>query len=912
MSKLVYNEEWKQMELYERTGHLETQFIVPPFMMDGDNLTPFMFTMFPWKSTFYLFGRYNAKTDMIQCVIAGPPHQKYKVSFSDGNSPYGWKIKKHGVTRLTMENLSKSDKVIAALITKFLAILGKESFPNYVREIIKADAFDLEDIIGIPMAMLRLSHKEGVLDAKRSCIGSWSFFGPSLPVAFCKCYLKVVVYHDSIGRIKPTVKALPLGIVEEQVVQDERIDYLYPEAPEQGGIIRLDDDKLTNQTIMAQTNVKIRKKKKRKGEKISQATSSVNSADETASDDLSLETNLSSKKESPIRISIQSSTPVDSNSSSNINSSKTSVSPDRSSRLSEAESVGKSSQNNVSKQSGSATITEKVRKVKRMKLRKKRHGAVEPKKQQHKSRSKSNKRKRVVKNKKASAKSHSPNGKMSSRHQHKASPTSRHRTISRDRDASRSTSIIVKIRKKKKRDHHGKAKIRKHKSKPVSRPIKEKKHHSSGTRSLCIDLNKIKRKRRAKSSESRSKARERELESEAIKSKRSKADSLLDDPKLKQSRNHKSKPKSPIKHRRRYHHHHSKENYRTIAKKPEREKREKKFNEKQVKSRVEKSADHEEKVLKHGHKRVVPTKRKKQRGKISQSRTGSHEFKHEDSKLTSRDERKRHAHVTISTARNRHNHSNKRLKVEPRSRSINSRTEQKRTIRRKKKLDGSEDGSNGSRNMKRDKILIKLEASPTRKKPTNQTQEQGSKSITIKLESRKNRNKKANESPISSTKSEVRKKPHTQIDSKPDNDRNNKKKAHHQEKYPDGHHSQSTTIHAKLNLKRKKRAKTPPKLPNKVAKPEPKRIITPSSRMARLTFNKRKDRMSIESKSSKSETSIQISTNDEEDNVSQEDEARSRFVSAMLKDKRKLRAAVLHKVKSRKHQNHRPKEAALV
>ncbi len=217
MAKLTYNEEWDQMEQIEQSGHMETQFIVPPYMTDGDNLTPFQFTMFPWRSTFYLFGRYNAKSDMIQCVIAGPPHHKYKVSFSDGNSPYGWKIKKHGITRYTMKNVGWSDKIIGQFINSFLALAGSEPSPAYLREIIKADAFACEDIIGIPMAMLRMSHKKGVMDAKAMCIGAWSFFGPSLPEAFCRCHLKVMLYHDNWKRPKQLIPFREMALKRDNI-----------------------------------------------------------------------------------------------------------------------------------------------------------------------------------------------------------------------------------------------------------------------------------------------------------------------------------------------------------------------------------------------------------------------------------------------------------------------------------------------------------------------------------------------------------------------------------------------------------------------------------------------------------------------------------------------------------------------
>ncbi len=190
------------MELVEESGYFETQFVVPPYMKDGDNLTPFQFRVFTWHSAFYLFGRYNEEKDMVEYVIAGPAGYKYKISFADGNSPYGWKVKKHGTTRNNALNLGISDRVIGCLLDKFLVMVGKEPSPDYLRDIVKADAFATEEIIGVPLAIMRLSHRDGVMDAKEKCIGPWSFYGPSLPEAFCRCRLKVMIYCPSMEEHK--------------------------------------------------------------------------------------------------------------------------------------------------------------------------------------------------------------------------------------------------------------------------------------------------------------------------------------------------------------------------------------------------------------------------------------------------------------------------------------------------------------------------------------------------------------------------------------------------------------------------------------------------------------------------------------------------------------------------------------
>ena len=198
MAKLRYNEDYDQMELEEESGSFETQFMVPPYMKDGDNLTPFQFQVLPRRLKFYIFGRYNEGKDLAEFVVAGPSGYRYKISFADGNSPYGWKIKKHGLTRSNSVNLDVTDKMIGFCLDRFLVMVGKDPAPDYQRDIVQADAFSMEEIIGVPMAMMRLSHRNGVLDAREKCIGPWSFYGPSLPEAFCRCRLKVVIYPTKV------------------------------------------------------------------------------------------------------------------------------------------------------------------------------------------------------------------------------------------------------------------------------------------------------------------------------------------------------------------------------------------------------------------------------------------------------------------------------------------------------------------------------------------------------------------------------------------------------------------------------------------------------------------------------------------------------------------------------------------
>jgi hypothetical protein len=221
----MYNDGADQMELTAESGSIDTMFIVPPWMKDGDTLTPFQFRVLPSRVTFYFFGRYdiyatmddtsdfasdryNAAKDLAEFVVAGPPGYKYKIGLADGNSPYGWKIKKHGLTRSSAASLSFVDRAIGFCVEKFLVMVGKEASPDYFRDIVQADAFAMEEIIGVPMAMVRLSEKHGLMDAKEKCIGPWAFYGPSLPETFCRCRLKLLIYPPTgISKALDTIKA---------------------------------------------------------------------------------------------------------------------------------------------------------------------------------------------------------------------------------------------------------------------------------------------------------------------------------------------------------------------------------------------------------------------------------------------------------------------------------------------------------------------------------------------------------------------------------------------------------------------------------------------------------------------------------------------------------------------------------
>ena len=151
----------------ESSGKFVACFEVQPKLKPGDQTVPLQLEAFNRKVPFFFYGRYNDKKDIIEHVLAGPSGYRYKLSLSDGQNPYGWKVKKHGVINCDSNNME--------------------------------EAFKTEEIFGIPMAMLRLS--TGAVDLKEHYIKPWSFYGPTLPEYFCKCQLKVTIldHQDDAG-----------------------------------------------------------------------------------------------------------------------------------------------------------------------------------------------------------------------------------------------------------------------------------------------------------------------------------------------------------------------------------------------------------------------------------------------------------------------------------------------------------------------------------------------------------------------------------------------------------------------------------------------------------------------------------------------------------------------------------------
>jgi len=208
----------------ESSDIFTTMFIVPPKLKDGDFLSPFQFDVFGGTKTFYFFGRYNEEKDTCEFVLTGSAGSAYKLCLSDGNSPYGWKVKRHGVTKTNPAKEDKgqslnasesqqkdksyvsshSSKAKAAESDDYNASAGGANSDNEstvtvsgdARDRIRERAYKDEETVAVPHAMMRSSSRLGIMDAKYECIKPWSFYGPSLPEYFCRCKLKVIVYAD--------------------------------------------------------------------------------------------------------------------------------------------------------------------------------------------------------------------------------------------------------------------------------------------------------------------------------------------------------------------------------------------------------------------------------------------------------------------------------------------------------------------------------------------------------------------------------------------------------------------------------------------------------------------------------------------------------------------------------------------
>ncbi len=244
-------------------GVYNTMIIIPPKLCKGDYLTPIEFEVFGGAKNFCLFARYNEDKDTVEYALSGSPGSSYKMSISDGNSPYGWKVKRHGTTKTKFSGGGDGPRVLGARadanegppmdMFNTDTVLDSLVFETNDKGRGKADnanrggnatmpaggggggdaraheeIFKREDIVAVPHASMRSSARMGIMDAKYDCVRPWSFYGQSLPEQFCRNKIKVIIYGDEEGAAAAAASdnrgggaASPLGDQDVANIYDE-------------------------------------------------------------------------------------------------------------------------------------------------------------------------------------------------------------------------------------------------------------------------------------------------------------------------------------------------------------------------------------------------------------------------------------------------------------------------------------------------------------------------------------------------------------------------------------------------------------------------------------------------------------------------------------------------------------------
>ena len=100
--QVKYNSEASRFEAECRNGLLDTYFVYPPKMKEGDIL-PNLYVLKVQDATkpFRISGIFDEKLDCLKFVLYGPKDYLYKMSVqleASEDEPYIWKYKKHGET----------------------------------------------------------------------------------------------------------------------------------------------------------------------------------------------------------------------------------------------------------------------------------------------------------------------------------------------------------------------------------------------------------------------------------------------------------------------------------------------------------------------------------------------------------------------------------------------------------------------------------------------------------------------------------------------------------------------------------------------------------------------------------------------------------------------------------------------
>ncbi len=99
--QVIYDVERSTFVVRSDDAHLDTFFVFPPQLQEGDRLPSLLFYIPECEKAFQFDGQYNPQTDNLEFLFDGPSGYSFKVSLSidpGSEKPYIWKAKKHGQT----------------------------------------------------------------------------------------------------------------------------------------------------------------------------------------------------------------------------------------------------------------------------------------------------------------------------------------------------------------------------------------------------------------------------------------------------------------------------------------------------------------------------------------------------------------------------------------------------------------------------------------------------------------------------------------------------------------------------------------------------------------------------------------------------------------------------------------------
>ena len=178
--KIAYNPANKHFEANCSDGILDTIFVFPPDLREGDDLPNLYILNIPGaKRAFRVMGHYDNELDNIEFALYGPKGYFFKMSVqmeASQEEPYVWKVKKHGETN------------------------GKGFYDH--------------DILHVPRSICLA--RSFFLDAPKEVLSHWTFFDKNVPGLFCKLRLKVRIEKGSFE--EPPLHAVSAGSNRESLV----------------------------------------------------------------------------------------------------------------------------------------------------------------------------------------------------------------------------------------------------------------------------------------------------------------------------------------------------------------------------------------------------------------------------------------------------------------------------------------------------------------------------------------------------------------------------------------------------------------------------------------------------------------------------------------------------------------------